>query len=328
MHAMKKILPAAILAAFAGAAQAQVSLYGLIDMSYGKNEFEGETQADFHSGGDDFSGQGNSTTRFGIKGSTDVGSGVKANFRMESTGIESDGSMDRNTFFNRQMWLGFSGAFGEVRLGKQDDVPFQAMGEFDFNGSSNAASAQLRSGVAVTGYGLTGRQDRSLQYMSPQFGGFSAHVGFQPESNEVGATQTKDVYSGAIKFAAGSFSAGVSGQTKKSGDPTSEDFASAAASYDFKLVKVMAGYTNAGSNNKGFIVGANAPIAGFNIGAQYGENLEGVKQKATEVWVNREIFKNTYAYFDYGFEEENNAITNPTANIDKETWALGVIYVF
>ena len=59
---LKKLIPAAALLALAGAAQAQVSIYGLVDLSYGKNETLGDTKATLHSGGDDGSSQGNSAT--------------------------------------------------------------------------------------------------------------------------------------------------------------------------------------------------------------------------------------------------------------------------
>ena len=64
---MKKVLAVAALLGLAGAAQAQVTIYGLVDMSYGKNEigFPGQ-KADFFSGGDNGSSQGNSTTRLGL----------------------------------------------------------------------------------------------------------------------------------------------------------------------------------------------------------------------------------------------------------------------
>ncbi|ASM78117.1 hypothetical protein VITFI_CDS2339 [Vitreoscilla filiformis] len=83
----KALIPAALLLSLAGAAHAELALYGLIDLSYGKNGYVGDQKADFHSGGDDGSSQGNSTSRFGLKGSTDIGSGLKANFRLESNGI-------------------------------------------------------------------------------------------------------------------------------------------------------------------------------------------------------------------------------------------------
>ena len=140
----KALIPAALALGFVGTAQAQLSLYGLIDASYGKSLLSDvflRDKADFHSGGDNGSSEGNSTTRVGIKGAIDVGSGVKANFRFETGGIDSDGEVNGGgSFFNRQAWFGLSGSFGEVRLGRQDSVSFQTMIDFDFNGASNGVS--------------------------------------------------------------------------------------------------------------------------------------------------------------------------------------------
>ena len=140
----RTLIAAAVMTLAAGAAQAQLSIYGLIDLSYGKSiasDAAGD-KADFHSGGDNGSGEGNSTTRVGLKGSTDVGSGFKANFNLETGGITSNGEVNPGgAFFNRQAWAGLSGSFGEFRLGRQDSVAFQTMAPYDFNGASNGIAS-------------------------------------------------------------------------------------------------------------------------------------------------------------------------------------------
>ena len=328
MKLVKKLLPAAIALGFAGIAQAQVSVYGLIDVNYSKNEFVGEEKAKLHSGGDgggnggDF---GNSTTRFGIKGSTDVGNGVKANFKLESAALDVNGGQGDSAFlFGRQMWLGFSGSLGEVRIGRQDSVPFQAMGEYDFNGQSNGVTSAY-SGVGVW---ATGRQSRSIQYMSPTFSGFSAHVGVQlngkddPEdTSSFNQTGQKDTGSIALKFAQGDLSVGAAYEGKRRDG--GEDFTSFAASYDFKVVKVMAGYTDAGTNAKGPTVGVVAPVAGFTVGAHYAANDKGTKDEVLEVFVNKEVFKNTYGYIEAG-----RMTSDAVAKDGDVSAAIGVIYVF
>ena len=322
---MKKLIPAAVLLTVMGAAQAQaaapaVSIYGLIDLSYGRNETIGDTKANFHSGGDDSSSQGNSTTRVGLKGSMDVGSGVKANFKLETGGITSNGEVNPGGyFFNRAAWAGFSGSFGEVRLGRQDNVPFQTMVEFDFNGAANAASAQMLS--LATPWSLNSRQSRSLQYIAPAMGGVTAQFGFQPESSDyTGTTGNKANYSMGLKYTAGKLVLGFAAESART-SPGSK-FASVAGSYDFGVVKAMASYADGGKGLKGTSVGVVAPVAGFNIGMTYAKNSDSAKGAATEVYVNREIFKNTYAYFDYGNLNKSNGFTKGIA------YAGGVIFTF
>ncbi len=306
---MKKLIPAAVLMTLVGAAQAQVTLYGLVDMSYGKNEitFPGQKD-DIFSGGDNGSSQGNSTTRVGIKGSTDVGSGVKANFQFETNGITSNGDIPA-PFFNRAAWAGFSGSFGEVRVGKQDDVAFQTMAAYDLNGASNSVVASGYAGLAVLGQG---RQDRSVQYISPVSGGFKVQVGFQPEGNVAGAKANGSI---AVTYAAGPFAASVVAQGART--TTGSDMYAVGGTYDLGVAKISLNYADAGTGSKGASAGVVVPVAGFNVGAQFAKNNESGAQM-TELFVNKEIFKNTYGYAEYGQEDKSSL----------KAYAVGFIYVF
>jgi predicted porin len=322
---IKKLIPVAVLLAAVGTAHAELDFYGLVDVSYGKNENANNESARFHSGGDDGGGgggwQGNSTTRVGLKGGMDLGNGLKANFKLETAEIDRDLRIGKysKTFFARQAWAGLSGGFGEVRFGRQDSVPFQVMANYDFNGAANAASALANAGVAVWG---TGRQTQSLQYISPNMNGFTAHVGFA--GKEDGVDDAKAATSAAVTYAAGKFSVSLAAESKRTDN--GESFAGIAGSYDFGAVKVMAGYADGfyGMDWKGPNLGFVAPVMGFNVGMHYGKNTASNvndPESATEFFINREIFKNTFAYLDYGKVSYDNAS-------NKKAYALGVIYVF
>lgn len=309
----KTLIASALIIGFAGAAQAQMSIYGLLDVSYGKSigaDAAGQ-DSDFHSGGDNGSGEGNSISRFGIKGSTDVGSGIKANFKLESNGITSDGNIPSPTFA-RQAWLGLSGSFGEVRLGRQDSVPFQVMAGYDFNGVSNGVSS---GGYSATATWLPGRQSRSLQYISPAMGGVTVQLGFVPEGNVAGA---KNTFSAGVTYAAGPLSVSAAMETKRANG--ADNFVSVAGSYDFGLAKVMLGYADGGKNVTGVTTGFVAPVAGWNVGALMGKNSD-TKGLAYEVFVNKEVLKNTTVYAQFGKADKKTGV-NGTG------YALGLIYVF
>lgn len=315
LFTMKKNLLIAAGLAAAGAANAQVSVFGLIDLSYGKSNASDAAghRAAFHSGGDDGSSQGNSTTRVGVKGSMDVGSGVKANFKLESGGITSDGEVNPGgAFFNRQAWAGLSGSLGEVRLGRQDSVAFQRMIDYDFNFASNGVSALGYSSVAPW---LPGRQSRSLQYISPNIGAAGVQVGFSPRGNQVGA---KNHFSVGGTYASGPLSASVAHETKRTQDGHS--FTSSAARYDFGAAKVMAGYASGGEGVKGLSLGVVAPVADFAVGAMYGRNTD-TKGTAYEIFVNREIFNNITGYAEIGRSDERTGVKGTG-------FAVGVIYLF
>ena len=121
---------------------------------------------------------------------------------------------------------------------------------------------------------------------------------------------------------------GVAAESKRT--DTGTNFHSVAGSYDLNVVKVMASYTSNGSVSSGGTgkavgLGVVAPVAGFNMGAHFGKNTDGsAKLTALELFANREIFKNTYAYFDYGRAEDKTTATT----VKGDGFALGLIYVF
>jgi len=318
MKAIKALIPAALALGMVGAAQAQMVVYGLLDGSYGKSVADdaNNLKSDFHSGGDSDSGEGNSTSKFGLKGTTDVGSGIKANFKLESGGITSNGEVNPGgAFFNRQAWFGFSGSFGEVRLGRQDSVPFQTMIDFDFNGASNGVSALGYANAAIWG---RGRQSRSLQYISPTLSGAKVQLGYTPEGNVAG---NKANGSAAVTYTIGPVAVAASFESKRT--ETSERFASVAGTYDFGVAKVMLGYADGGKNAqaRGINAGVNVTVAGFNFGSLVAKNRD-TKGLAYEVYGNKEVLKNTIAYVEVGHADEKAIGTAATG------FAVGVIYIF
>lgn len=314
----KSLLFALVLAGFAGAASAQVSLYGLLDVSFGKSiaDDAAKKASDFHFGGDGGSAQGNSTSRIGVKGSTDVGSGVKANFKLETNGITSDGDIP-SPFFARQAWVGFSGGFGEIRLGRQDSVPFQTMIGYDFNGASNGVSALGYAGVGPWGPTLA-RQSRSIQYILPAMGGLTAQVGLVPKGDTTTTPGAKSTGSFGLTYAQGPISVSGAFETKRT--TGGSDFKSLAASYDLGVAKLMVATANGGATAKGQSFGVVAPIAGVNVGMLYGKN-SGTKGSAWEIFANKEILKNTYAYAEIGKADAKTGT-------DGQGMAIGLIYTF
>ena len=80
-----------------------------------------------------------------------------------------------------------------------------------------------------------------------------------------------------------------------------------------------------GTGAKGTTFGITAPVAGVNVGAIFTKNND-ANALASELFVNKEIFKSTYAYFDYGNVDKFPVGAATTSS--KNTYALGVIYTF
>lgn len=143
---MKKTLAAlAVLGAFAGSAMAaDVTLYGLVDYGFSYEHVDGDT-AD-KDAQDTFqmkSGQ-NSGSRFGLKGTEDLGNGLKVGFVLENGFTADDGKMDNSDrLFGRESNLFVTGAFGTLSFGR--------VGQLASSNGSYACSAasrrSLRGGV-------------------------------------------------------------------------------------------------------------------------------------------------------------------------------------
>ncbi len=290
-----KILMGAAALLLAGSACADVSVYGLIDVGYGVNRLtQGENpKAQFYSGGDNGNSAGNSTTRLGLKGSFDLSSDLKLNFRFESNGITSNGRVNE-PLLGRAAWVGASGSFGEFRLGRQDSLAFVVQNKFDLNWASNSTSALVYTMVAPY---FPGRQSAVLEYISPKFGAVTLYGSFKPSDGSPGAKATSSV---GATYDDGPLSVGVVLETARSS--TSKRFASIAGSYDFKVVKLMGSYADGGDpeqggSGKGVGLGVSAPVAGMTVGAIYGQNTD-TRDRATELFVQKELYKNLYGYIN------------------------------
>jgi predicted porin len=183
---MKKLLIAsAALAMVAGTAQAQsVTLYGSIDTGYSSVESKTATTKTTNAG---IANSSDVSSRWGIRGSEDLGGGMKANFNVEtSIGSGDNGALNSNTTAtggwthstnvgNRAMWAGFSTAGGlEVRGGLQNqfirdaalnnaDGTTNVVGNILAGNSSvfasrhNAISATQTLGAVKLGAAMTGK---------------------------------------------------------------------------------------------------------------------------------------------------------------------------
>lgn len=111
-------LPLALLAAAAGPALAQsVTLYGLVDTGI---EVINEAGADGSTVVRMPTITGQSASRWGMRGSEDLGHGLKAVFVLES-GLAPDtgGFQQGNRLFGRQLYVGLQGGWGTLTFGRQ-----------------------------------------------------------------------------------------------------------------------------------------------------------------------------------------------------------------
>lgn len=207
----KSLLALAVLGAFAGSAVAQssVTLYGVADANWTTQRAElasGATQSLHAIGSGGLNG-----SRFGLRGTEDIGGGLKAKFVLENgynidTGTQAQGGR----LFGRAAWVGLEAGFGEVRIGRHlTPIGIAA----DETGSLSTKSADLFAVVGTLAANAAYRTDNSLNYLTPNWGGFTAHVQYSTRLD--GAEQNKpnnkqQRHAGFnLRFAKGPIKAGV-----------------------------------------------------------------------------------------------------------------------
>jgi len=210
---------AGVVSAPAFAATGNVDVYGAVRMSVDMNS-------------DDRADRDNTTitdraSRFGLKGSEDLGGGLKAIWQIEQglnatngpldntdnravtaiTGITASGVtgtavINRDTAFGgaglRNTFVGLSGGFGTVIIGRHD-TPYKLAGSADLFGDT-AADAQGNFGNNIIGRnGFDKRISGTIAYVSPDFSGFSFAAAIVP-GEQTGAANQSDGISDAYSL--------------------------------------------------------------------------------------------------------------------------------
>jgi predicted porin len=281
---------AALLAALAAAGNAgaqNVQLYGLIDMSAGRYQAPG---------GDHVwrTDSGAMTTSFiGVKGSDDLGGGIRAKFAIEHF-LRADqgaiGRYDGDAFWARDAYVGLSGAFGATVLGRNTTPLFVSTLLFNAFGDSFAFSPSIRllfTPRLLPFFGDTG-WNNSMLFVSPDYDGIRYTVSANLGENSPGATGKNLGVS--ITYDKGPFAATGVWQRVQNGDgisPTSafthvplgfgkQDTWQLGASYDAGFVKLYGQLMHVrtaaieDTSTQVWSLGASVPVGAGQVLAQYG----------------------------------------------------------
>lgn len=166
IHMQLKRLAIAVLAAapLLAAAQSNVTIYGVLDAALSKEDtgaVNGKKTLQVNSGSQ-------SSSRFGFRGTEDLGGGLKAIFNLEA-GYALDTGVGDAALFGRRSVVGLESQYGTLTLGREYS-PIAAIA---------AATDPLGQGMygsnlsAFTTGRLTRRLSNSVNYKSNAYSGFS-----------------------------------------------------------------------------------------------------------------------------------------------------------
>ena len=189
----KWALLAPTFVALSAAAQAQniVTLYGVMDAAVAIEDTGDpgtSTRKAVNSGNQ-------SSSRIGIRGSEDLGAGLKAVFNLES-GVAADTGAAEAAFWGRRAVVGLEGGFGSVTLGREYSPLAAVAGSSDifgqgFFGTNLSAFSSTR---------ITRRLSNALSYRTPTFAGLTASFAGSASENVPGSSR---ILGTALEFKSG-----------------------------------------------------------------------------------------------------------------------------
>ncbi|QIM49083.1 porin [Pusillimonas sp. DMV24BSW_D] len=306
----KSLLTAALIAGFAaGAVQAEtsVTLYGRVDGGFGYQQFKGTDAA-----GADVKGTNtgmvsgiNSGNRWGLKGTEDLGEGLKAVFQLESgfdLGTGESGQGQR--LFGRHATVGLmSDSWGRLDFGRQANIASKYFADIATPFGTTFGQASVGSAFSVAG---NHRLDNMIMYQTPSFSGFQFGVGysFNADGNQEfkrsgGGDPNVRSWTTGLRYANGPLAAALVYDQFKNSEAAGVAAADSgvtvkswnlALSYDFEVVKVHAagGQTRNGWFSANSSLGSNSYLGDFQGNLSDGLELDSFA-------VNDNLKVNSYA---------------------------------
>ncbi len=256
---------------------------------------------------------GDGSSRFGFRGTEDLGGGLKAVFQFEAGVNIDDGSSGNGggNLFSRTAMVGLDGGFGRLTAGRQVNPAFsvQAAGQAlgTMNGYIDAAASVIPTAGAV-------RSSNSVMYTTPSFSGLRVSAllaAAEDKGNTLNAAGTSNTNNNnkpgmslGVNYASGPLYLGFGYDVRKSASSTNTVTTGAvtatsdtkinqwvvSAAYDLGMVKPFFSYTQQkvsatalatgttgvdSGKEKAFTLGLTAPMGSGLLFAEYGNSKTG-----------------------------------------------------
>ena len=221
----------------------------------------------------------------GVRGTEDLGGGLKAWFQLESSAPPDSGG---GTFGSRNSGVGLQGGFGTVVLGRWD-TPFKLSAIFVDPFGQNTIGNQL----AIVNQGdFNRRENNMIQYWTPNLSGFSARFMYGANEGKT-ATANPNNVSFSLDYAAGPFRINyareehkdtrgnvVTGGVKEKGD----NLAATAVFGPFKLGALAQRFDSTGRTKRNaYFVAGTYTVGMHEFIGTYGRNRDGAFNVAANV---------------------------------------------
>jgi predicted porin len=278
----KSLIALAVLSATGVAtsanAQSSVTLYGVIDASVqyiqdggGFASATAAQQAAATAAGTNLKGTRSSlnyadgaiaSSVWGVRGTEDLGAGMKANFQLEGDIQTNNGGLNQNGIFRRQANASVEGGFGNLKFGITTNPIIAINGELMPVGSAVGTPAQGNSVSTLVSTALNYADfytKNALTYTTPTFSGITGQFqrGF---SNNFASSNEGSVTAWSLKYMGGPLELRAAGQQRNA---------------VVNSVSPSSPYTSPAIDKTGYVVGAKYTIAALQLGAAYLSNTSG-----------------------------------------------------
>lgn len=197
-------LPALLVAGTAHA-QSSITLYGLIDEGLNFTSNAGGHNAYQLKSGDTYG------SRWGLKGSEDLGGGYHAIFLLENGFDNNSGTLGQGQrMFGRQAYVGLSSdQYGTITLGRQYDTSVDALGFGALTAAGGWAGDVNSHPFDNDNADWDFRIDNAVKYVSPTYRGLTAEAmyGF---GNQAGGFADNRMWGGTLNYQNGGLSMAAS----------------------------------------------------------------------------------------------------------------------
>lgn len=301
-------------------AQSSVSIYGSLDLGVYSKQLSGESRTQTLS-----SGLMNAS-RWGVRGTEDLGGGLKARFDMSSYIRVDTGEYGRSAtdaYWARYSWVGLENQAGLLRLGRISTPNFINTIRFNPFADSSLAPVFMATYLPsaaqplMTSHGVTDSAwSNSIAYNTPSWNGWEGALQYALAEGTTSGRR----FGGSASYLSDGLSLGLSveslsGMALSYSKPpaviniNTDRAAQVAAAYDFKVVKLFAQYQRSKLEAPGVDitlgtaqVGVSAPIGAGKALASYAHTnkeqsaMADVKRGTVSVGYDYALSKRTDVY--------------------------------
>lgn len=311
---MKKTLIALAVLAASGASMAQVTLYGVADLSLSATNATG-ARSDASMSGNGTLNDGNS--RWGMRVVEDLG-GMKLTAQFEQNINYESGAAEVTS--GRYAYVALDGSFGRLKAGRTLTPSFFGVATWELTGTANFTAVGNQFGFAGAG----SRNNSEFSYTTPRMGGVSATLGYVTELDlAVAPAMNASKVDANVIYAGGPLAAALSYNKVSS---ASDGNYALGASYNFGAFTVAASFQDANGQSQGWSLGASMPMGPWKFTVDVAQDT-GFDDTNFVAYAGYSLSKRTTVYGAFYSDGKSGTTVKKTA-VASETYGIGVRHNF